>query len=441
MSQNTFSSGVATCAAFAVPQERIPNIAPALVIAALTFNLVLSFVNASIAPINATYVIAVELAILGAAALMVASKSENFYFIALAVLAWLFFAMIVRTSFDAKCIRDAFIPVIFFLLGRHFGSLKSADGLVTFALLIVTVGALFEWGFLDTYLKYFDVLGYYQARGSVDASLGGDGPGLFISGQRFEGRTLLPFLGEHRVSSVFLEPVSLGNFGAITFAWVLLRERRRMLALVLKLSLIALVLVLGDARFGLYLCAIIALVYLAARFIRPTMIFVLPFLAVIGLLLYAGHMMGAPWDNTIMGRFLLSGQLLSTLDFSQALGLQATSVDFDDSGYSYVLSQFGLFGASLLWVIYVYGSPAETIQSWRFKLFVCVYLILLLSISTSSMTIKTGALLWFLAGCAAQGSRPAPGIFAPASGASDGAPAALAAMTLKERTRRRGRSC
>lgn len=401
-------SAVTDRAAVATLEDQSGIIAPLLVIAALTFNLALSFVNASIFPVNATYVITVELCILGIAALMVAGKSESFYFIALAMLSWFAFAMVARSNFDAKAIRDAFIPIIFFLLGRHYGSLKSADRLVVVALLIVTVGALFEWGFLDTYLKYFDVLGYYQARGTVDASLGSDGPGLFISGQRFEGRTLLPFLGEHRVSSVFLEPVSLGNFGAIAFAWVLMRDRVRPLTLIWKTVLIALVLVLGDARFGFYLCAIIALVYMLAPLLRPTLIFVLPFLAVIALLIYAGQRIGVPWDNTTTGRFLLSGQLLSTLNLTQALGLQTTLVDFDDSGYSYVLSQFGLFGGAMLWAFYVYGAPAQNMESWRFKLFVCTYVILILSISTSSMTIKTGALLWFLAGCAAKGSRPAP---------------------------------
>ena len=58
---------------------------------------------------------------------------------------------------------------------------------------------------------------------------------LFISGMRYEGRTLLPFLGEHRVSSIFLEPVSVGNFGAICFAWVTLRHWRRPLTLVFRL--------------------------------------------------------------------------------------------------------------------------------------------------------------------------------------------------------------
>jgi putative polymerase len=43
------------------------------------------------------------------------------------------------------------------------------------------------------------------------------------------GRNLLPFLGNHRVSSIFLEPASAGNFGIIVFMWALVRslmERR-----------------------------------------------------------------------------------------------------------------------------------------------------------------------------------------------------------------------
>ena len=52
---------------------------------------------------------------------------------------------------------------------------------------------------------------------------------------RYEGRTLLPWLGEHRVSSVFLEPVSVGNFGAICFSWIVLRNWSRPFSMLLRL--------------------------------------------------------------------------------------------------------------------------------------------------------------------------------------------------------------
>ncbi|TDR95042.1 surface polysaccharide polymerase [Enterovirga rhinocerotis] len=401
--------------AVSLPEPRGSQVAIALVVAALVFNLALSFINASVFRVSASHVIGIELVIVGIAGAMVATRSANLYAITIALFAWLVFAMAARANFDPKIFRDALIPVIFFLLGRHFGSLAAGDRAVTISLLIVTAGALLEWFFLDLFLKYFDVLSFYRAKGAVDASFGGDGPGLYISGLRFDGRTLLPFLGEHRVSSVFLEPVSLGNFGAIAFAWVLLRDGKRPAALILKMLLIATVLILGDSRFGVYLCVIVALIYAVAPLARPLTVFVMPFIALILLLIYAWHKAGMPWDNTTSGRILASGQLLTTLDLSQALGLKTTVVDFGDSGYAYVLSQFGLFGALMLWSIYVFGCPAETMQSWRFKLFTCMYLVLLLSISTSSMTIKTGALLWFLAGCAAQGTRMAPGAMHPAA--------------------------
>ncbi|MFT4276430.1 MAG: surface polysaccharide polymerase [Rhodopseudomonas sp.] len=379
-----------------------------IVIAALTFNFVLSFVNASVSHVGSGTVIAAELLLIGAATLMIFNRSDSFVIVGIVLTAWLIFEMMIRYQYDPKTIRDAFIPIIFFYLGRNYGTSASADRLVTIAILIVLAGSLFEWAFLDAYLKYFDVMGYYIARGSLDASSATGEPGLFVSGLRFEGRTLLPILGEHRVSSIFLEPVSVGNFGAIAFAWTLLRDRGKPAVLIAKTLGIAVILVLGDARFGVYLCGVVLLTYIVAPLVRPTMVFSLPFLVVVGLLWYAAARTGVAWDNTTTGRFLLSGQLLSTLDLSQALGLKVSTVDFDDSGYSYMLSRLGLVGAASLWGLYVFGCPAETLASWRFKLFVCVYLILLLSISTSSATIKTGALLWFLAGSVAAGQRSAP---------------------------------
>lgn len=400
-------------AAVALPGTAPPGAAGArmarlVVIAALLFNLALAIANANGFPIREIHVVAAELVIVGAAFLLVWNRGEVFYVIAAALGGWLVFAMVMRMQFDPKVLRDAFIPVLFYLLGRYRGSPESGDRLVAAAIAVVLAGALFEWLFLDAFLRYVDVIGYYVARGSVEASQAGEEPGLFISGLRFEGRTLLPFLGEHRVSSVFLEPVSLGNFGPIVFAWVLLRDRRRPLALAVKTAAILLLLVLGDARFGIYLCAAVVLAYLAAPVVRPGLVFAAPFLAIVGLLAYAGMNAGAPWDNSITGRLLFSGQLLSTLDAGQALGLAPTTVDFVDSGYATMLSQFGLFGAAGMWAVYVFGAPAEAPDSWRYKLFVCLYLILLLSISTSLLTIKTAALLWFLAGAAAAGRAPAP---------------------------------
>jgi putative polymerase len=326
---------------------------------------------------------------------------------------YLLFLMAARSQFDAKILRDLLIPLIFFFLGRHLGSLRSADRLVAVCLGLVLVVGLIEWAGLSTYLRYFDVLRYYVSRGTVqDASAGGLEQGLFISGMRFEGRTLLPALGEHRVSSVFLEPVSVGNFGAIAFAWVLLRDLARPRAFAMKALAIAAILVLGDARFGAYLCAITVALYAVAPLVRPVMIYVAPALAIIALALHAQSMGAVSWENDIQGRFLLAGQVMTSLDAWQVLGLEGTTLYMADSGYAYVLAQFGLFGCAGLWALFAFLRAPDAAAE-RFKLFVAFYVVFGLCISTSLFTIKTAALLWFLYGTlsAARAGDAAP--FAP----------------------------
>jgi putative polymerase len=281
---------------------------------------------------------------------------------------------------------------------------------VTFLILLALGAALFEWLALDTYLRFFDVIRYYVARGSeshleADSALfirGTDSAaGLYVNGTRFEERTLLPFLGSHRVSGIFLEPVSVGNFGAIAFAWVLLRDRGRVLPLVAKSFAIATILVLADARFGFYLCIFTLVLYLTAPMIRPTMLFLAPFLVMIGLVAYAGvHGQEAP-SNELAGRLIHAADSLVELDSWQVFGLSISDVFIGgytgDSGYGYMLVKVGLVGLTAIWTLFVY-APVFDRDAWRFKVFIAFYAVSLLSISASLFTIKTAALLWFLYG-------------------------------------------
>jgi putative polymerase len=368
-----------------------------VLIAALTFNFVLCFVNTTAVHVGASVVMLAEVLLLGCTFLLVADRSPAMHAILLGIVSYLGALMLMRGVADPKILRDLLIPVVFYMLGRTRGSVELGDRVVTWSVAIVLAVSLFEWAFLDTFLKFFDVLGYYVSRGTVDAASAGHGSGLFISGTRFEGRTLLPFLGEHRVSSVFLEPVSMGNFGAITFAWVLSRDLKRPLVFMAKTLAIMTILVLGDARFGMYICIITLGLYCVAPFVRPVMIYVAPFLAIIAIVSYTTMKGHVAWDNTIWGRFLLAGQMIGTLDAQQIFGLVWTTTDYNDSGYAYVMAQLGIVGFAALWAVFVF-LPVPDGQPRRFTLFVAFYVILLLCISVSLCTIKTAALAWFLAG-------------------------------------------
>jgi putative polymerase len=387
-------------------------LAQTLVFAAVIFNFVLCFINTNVVGITERVVISTEIILVGAAFGLVWNCSRMLYDILYFVTAYFFAVMTFRGAFDAKIVHDVLTPIVFFFVGSYFGTLRSADKLVTFLIFWALGAALFEWVALDTYLSYFNVLQYYVARGT-ETNLAGDvasgifitdpssGGSLFVNATRFQARTLLPFLGEHRVSGIFLEPVSVGNFGAIAFAWVLLRDYRRVWVFIAKILAILTILVLADARFGFYFCIFELAIYLLAPMIRPTTLFLAPFFAMISLAIYAGPDWREAFSNDIAGRFLHTGYALTTLDTLQLFGLRTSDIFGSnyagDVGYGYVLVQIGLLGIAAIWALFAYAPVPDT-NTWRFKNFVTFYLIFLLTISASLFSIKTAALLWFLYG-------------------------------------------
>jgi putative polymerase len=388
------------------------TLAAVVVFAAVLFNFVLCFVNTTLFGVGVNVVIAAEIALIGIALSLIWYRGYALYTILLLLAAYFFAVMLIRSEFDPKIARDLLIPIVFFFLGRYLGSFRSADRLVTLLIFVALGFALFEWLALNTYLHYFDVIHYYQARGTeqtLEADTasglyiqGGDSnAGLFINGTRFGERTLLPFLGEHRVSGIFMEPVSVGNFGSVAFAWVLLRDRSRIWIFVAKMLAIATILVLADARFGFYLCIFTVIIYLAAPIIRPAILFFAPFLAILALVAYAGAHGQETLDNSIAGRFLSAGYTLAVLDPLQILGFRISDLFLSgyagDSGYGYALVKVGLVGLGAIWALFIY-APNPDGDTWRFKNFVAFYIVFLLTVSASLFSIKTAAPLWFLYG-------------------------------------------
>jgi putative polymerase len=375
------------------------RVAECIILSTVLFNFALCFVNTTIFGVTANTVIAVEVGLIGLAFALTWDRSRMEYAILLLVGAYLAAVMALRSDFNPQFGRDILIPIVFFFLGKYFGTTRIADQVVTVISVTALAVGLFEWFALDTYLRFFDVIHYYLARGSVTGTDTEIVPGLYISGTRADARTLFPVLGDHRASGLFLEPVSVGNFGAIAFAWVLLRDRTRLWPFVVKTAVIAAMLVLGDSRFGFYLCFATMIVYLAAPWMRPTMLFVAPFLAILALLTYAAFstLDVASIDNDFSGRLLFAGDLLHSLNAWQIFGLQTTDAVMEDAGYAYTLVNMGVLGVAAIWALFAY-APVPDRGAWRFKTFVALYVVALLMISTSLFTIKTAALLWFLYG-------------------------------------------
>jgi putative polymerase len=193
--------------------------------------------------------------------------------------------------------------------------LEFADRIVVCLAIITSAIGLFEYFFVETYLAYFNIIKYYILRGSIEVSrLEILSTNLFVSGLRpeGEGRMLLPALGSHRVSSLFLEPVSPGNFGVILFAWALVRSQSQSLKTIYVglFALAAFVIVMADSRLGLGVSALLLCIALLPMGLATLLTRVLPAAAVIGLIGAAYFFPETAPDNTLWGRLVATSGLL-----------------------------------------------------------------------------------------------------------------------------------
>ena len=367
-----------------------------ILIAALTFNAALCFINTTAFRVSDAAVIGCELVLVSAAFGLALGREAAPYIVLGVFLSYMAAIMAMRPLFDPKSVRDFLIPVAFYLLGRRQGALALADRAAVWSGVIVVALGLFEFAELDTYVKYFDIIKYYVARGTVapsDVPTGGSA--LFASGMRPDARAILPFLGPHRASSVFLEPVSTGDFGAILYLWALCRSgmRGRWLAFSCGLGAI----VLADARFGLNTCIVGTAVWFAAPRLPRALFLALPFAILSALAIYGFTTAQIDWSNDFSGRLLWTAQLITSLGDRAVWGLSPDKPFLDDSGYAYTLNQIGLLGFAGFWMLFIL-APERRREAWRFKACVATYICLLMLISDSLYSIKTAALLWFMLG-------------------------------------------
>ncbi|PZQ19214.1 MAG: UDP-phosphate alpha N-acetylglucosaminyltransferase [Ancylobacter novellus] len=380
-------------------RDRLHPAATLLVLlGALTFNAVLCFANTNLFAVNETLVMGAEGVILVAAFSFALGRTLGLYVLLAAFLSYAALLMALRPMIDPKAVRDVMIPIAFYALGRRMPDPRLADRAALWSGAIVVAMGLFEFMALDTYIQFFNVIRYYVARGTVAPSdVGQDAGALFQSGMRPDARALFPFLGPHRASSVFLEPVSTGNFGAILIIWALFRKDMRFRLVLAAMG--AASIILADARFGATVSIAAALAFMVSGRLPKAAFAALPFLILAALAVYGLTTAEKTWSNDFGGRILWTSMLLSSLSPAAVFGLSPDKPFLSDSGYAYTLNQIGLIGFAGLWTLFIL-LPDGSRRAFRFKAAAATYICLLLLISDSVYTIKTAALLWFMLGVA-----------------------------------------
>lgn len=302
---------------------------------------------------------------------------------------------------NIKAFRDLLIPLIYFWLGCNLGRPQLADRALTYAVVVVLIFGFMEQFFLDQFTNIFDIFSYYVSIGNLQpiTEYVRDSR-LQLNGIRPEGigRTLLPMLlSNHRVSSVFLEPISLGNFAAICAAWGLSRDNTELRRTLFFVGAAIVLIVLSDSRFALMSVSLMIAMRLVLQDKVLNLALLAPF-AAIALLLFLGYDATGRGADNFHDRLAFSGMTLLDFDVHALLGF-AQPGNYADQGYAYVISTFGLPISLMLWFAFWF-LPIPDAPGQRFRAFASIYIALILCISGFSLfALKSAGVLWFLVGC------------------------------------------
>ena len=373
-----------------------------LIFGSLLYQALLCFLHTNFFQISTAIVGATELILYIGCILLIVNRLDlryttNVFFI----VSYVVLLSLLRQNIDFKGIRDLIVIVLFFELGRTYGSLQISEILIKYSVILaLTIGAI-EILFLNTYSHFMNIYSYYISQGNISQAINwAEGSSLALNAIRPDGigRTFFSsWLGSHRISSFFLEPVSFGNFAVIVASWALSKETKEVKSTLLYLFAAAIIIILSDSRYGGATVLILILIRLTVPS-KYLMAFMMTPVAATAVLLGIALVERTATGDNLLGRLFVSGNILKSFNLAEIFGLEGYQLNFGDGGYASALTHFGLVLCVYLWLILCLMETKST-QEKRFRTFAVVYCSLLLTISgTSFFALKTAGLLWFLIG-------------------------------------------
>jgi putative polymerase len=365
----------------------------------MCYQFVLCFLNTNLFGVSNAAVAATEGLLLALVAWRVLPTCRlHEIAIVLFLLVYFLLVWVVRGEADLAGPRDIIVIFLAYALGRSQPDREAANKALWIISGVVLFWGALEYVFTDAYYRIFDILHYYIARGEASESVQSwVKQNSFVSGMRTSGRTLFPFLGDLRVSSVFLEPVSMGNYAIIVCLWALSFDAKNKLETT-RHFMVALILIIAcDSRFA----SILVVFLLTLRFLPITQtrefVLALPMLTVGGLIAFAFMRLGYAGQDDLSGRLTSSGQAVLDMDYAHFIGIGIPE-PLPDMGIAYTLEHFGAFLVIILWFMFV-APELKDRRASRFRLMLAIYCLGILSISgTSFFSAKTAVVAWFLYG-------------------------------------------
>lgn len=383
-------------------KNRLPAFPALIVPACILFNFLLCFLNTAGFPVSSAYVVLCEMGLvsLSAACGFFRADKERYFWLVILILQFLLISVLslLRDEILFKSFRDVLIMPVFMAMGLSSEKINFSRTLLWLGVLIGAV-ALLEAFSLDMFTGFFNIKDYYIAKGYDAASFQYTSEDVFVSGIRPGGRFFpLPF-ETHRISSVFLEPVSLGFYAFISgLYFVAMKDRlpriQVFLAIFVTLSLIW----LGDARmaFG-SLMVVISLRPLFARLNHQLTVLIFPAALLAGFLLVESHMFDLSGEG-LGARTLWTFQGIWKTKDAQFFGLKPYDIEMVDSGFLYLLSYQGIWGFLLYWLPPIFFKGRLSREARIYWYGATIFLTSGFMVSNAIFTIKTASLLWFCYG-------------------------------------------
>lgn len=374
-----------------------------LALAAVCYNGVLAFANARGFTVERAHVVVAEIAILSAAGVVILASGPRpgdgapAALLAFFILDALVVSMLNQTVF-VDMARNGAIIAIFTMAGSRIGT-AAVNRSFMFAAIAVTAVLLVEMASSATYAAWFAPGDYFaQTRGLAKEEF--DELGLFANALGFDSRFAIVTIMDHRACSIFLEQVSLANFGIILA--ILLACNWDELSVPKKsffAALAVLILITTNSRLALALTLLTPVACIIARWWnRFLSLLIMPATLVAALLVSINS--PATLTDDLPGRLNKTITALAGMDMDALDGLKALKAAlFADSGYAYVIYASTILGMLALWLFVSLIASNNRPKLVRCSLLVNLYVFCSLTVSGNSVfSIKTAALLWLLVG-------------------------------------------
>ena len=381
----------------------LPLVPGLIVVAAVCFNAGLAVVNGNVAGLSQAQVIVAEVlfvAMAHAVALANYRREMAPWYALLGLFAA--FAVIRSISFqtiDVRYLRDVMIIPTFVVLGLTFDARRLAWVFVLIQIVMV-VFLVLEAADVDAYSSLFKIKDYYiNTRGYTADDFWNKDSELYVSATRPDG-SFLDIVNLHRLSSIFLEPVSLGNYCMVVMAflcacWAQLGWPVRVfLTVTTAMGMIGCDgrLAMASAPPMILCCAI------APRLPRYTALAYIPGVLLLAFVLVSfGHFV--PGGDDFPSRIAHTVYLLRDYGLSEYLGVSDEFMSKAvDSGIAYLITTQSVFIVIAIWATVGLSSPEDRPDKSRIVHAAMIYVALNMMVSFALLTIKTAALLWFAYG-------------------------------------------